>query len=47
MKYARSDIEDLAFTSRSSRVSGRAGLRVCIEQHYMLWVMLSKQLKTS
>jgi len=31
IRYVCSDIEDLAFMSRSSRESGIAGLRVCIE----------------
>jgi hypothetical protein len=31
IRLVRSDIEDLAFPSRSLRESGKAGLRVCIE----------------
>ena len=34
IRYVRSDIEDLAFTSRSSRVSGKAGRRGCIEHDF-------------
>jgi hypothetical protein len=34
IRYVRSDIEDLAFTSRSSRVSGKAGRRGSIEHDF-------------
>jgi len=31
IRHVHSDIEDLAFTSRPSRESGRTGFRVCIK----------------
>jgi hypothetical protein len=46
IRYVRSAIEDLAFTSCSLRVLGRAGLLVCIEQCFMFSVMSGEQLKT-
>jgi hypothetical protein len=47
IRYAQSDIEDLAFTNRSSRESVKAGLRVCIEHCHMLTEMPVEKQKTT
>ena len=47
IRYVRSAIEDLAFTSRSSREPGRAGLRVCIEHCCVLSEMSIEKQKAT
>jgi hypothetical protein len=45
IRYVRSGIEDLAFTNRRSRESGRAGLRICIEHFCKLMEMEGEKQK--